>query len=156
MSPQSPVSDPSFPMPPAGLELAPGVRVPEGDVRFQFARSSGPGGQNVNKVNSKAEMWVSLAAIVGLSDAARQRLTKTAGRRLTSAGEIHLAADKERSQEANRAAVLERLREMIVQACHEPTPRRKIRLSRAAKRRRIESKRRRGKLKSDRRGGDES
>ena len=53
---------------PAGIELAPGVRAPESAMRWQYARSSGPGGQNVNKVNTKAELWLPITAITGLSD----------------------------------------------------------------------------------------
>src|SRR5947208_6886839 len=96
---------PSVPPAPDGVELAPGVRAPESAVRFQFARSGGPGGQNVNKVNTKAEIWVRLDAIYGLSGRAMGRLRALAGRRLTDAGEIHIASDAERSQQANREEV---------------------------------------------------
>lgn len=139
---------------PAGVELAPGVHAPASAMRWQFARSSGPGGQNVNKVNTKAELWVPLDAIQGLSGRARGRLGRLAGRRLTAAGEIHVAADTERTQESNRAAALERLRELLVEALHEPKPRRKTRPSRASRERRLESKRRRSQIKSRRRGAE--
>ncbi len=135
------------------MELIPGVRVAESAVRFQYARSSGPGGQNVNKVNTKAELWVPLAAITGLSPAAMGRLRALAGRRVTSAGEIHIAADVERTQEGNRQAVLDRLRELLTEAMREPKVRRKTKPSKAAKRRRLESKRRRANVKSRRRSG---
>ena len=79
-----------------GLELAPGVFVAEGKLRLQYARSSGPGGQNVNKVNTKTELWVAIAAITGLTENARARLTQMAGSRLTLAGEIHIACHVER------------------------------------------------------------
>src|SRR3954453_1295175 len=121
-----------------GDELAPGVRVPESALRFQFARSGGPGGQNVNKVNTKAELWVRLDGITGLSPRAMARLRDLAGRRVTDAGEIHLSAETERRQQANRAAALERLRELIVAAQREPKVRRKTCPSRAAKQRRLE------------------
>src|SRR5437763_16667298 len=107
-----PAAPPAGPAPPGadGVDLAPGVRAPESAVRFQFARSGGPGGQNVNKVNTKAEVWVRLDAVYGLTGRAMGRLRALAGRRLTDAGEIHIASDAERSQQANREEVLRRLR----------------------------------------------
>src|SRR3982751_4766969 len=103
-----------------GTTLAPGVWAEASALRFQFARSGGPGGQNVNKVNSKAELWVAVDALIGLRPGARERLKQAAGRRLTAAGEIHLISESERGQEANRANVMQRLREMIVAAKVEP------------------------------------
>jgi ribosome-associated protein len=139
------------------LELAPGVSIDPGQVRLQYARSSGPGGQNVNKVNTKTELWVPISALIGLTDTARDRLSKRAGHRLTQAGEIHIAADNHRTQEANRAEAFDRLRELLLQAIHEPKRRRKTKPSKGAQRRRIESKKRRGAIKSNRRyGGDSS
>ena len=152
--PDSPADLPLPAPPPAdGIALAPGVLVAESALRFQYARSRGPGGQNVNKVNTKAELWAPLAAIWGLTDRARSRLRQIAGKRLTTEDEIHIASDSERTQESNRREVLERLAIMIRTAQHEPKARRKIKPSRAAKRRRVESKRRRGEIKSGRRGG---
>ena len=138
---------------PPGEEIVPGVRVPESAMRFQFARSGGPGGQNVNKLNTKAELWVPLDAISGLNERALARLRALAGRRLTGAGEIHLTAETERSQEGNRSAVLDRLRQLLSESLREPKPRRKTKPSRAAKRRRLESKRKRSEVKARRRGG---
>jgi ribosome-associated protein len=136
-----------------GEEVAPGVRVAPGAMRFQFARSGGPGGQNVNKLNTKAELWVPLAAMSGLGERAMARLRALAGRRLTTADEIHIVAETERTQEGNRTAVLERLRQLVLEARHEPKPRRKTKPSKAAKRRRLEAKRKRSEVKSRRRGG---
>ncbi|MDB5289545.1 MAG: Class peptide chain release factor [Phycisphaerales bacterium] len=153
VGPPTPASPP--PPPADGIDLAPGVKVSASALRMQYARSRGPGGQNVNKVNTKAELWVPLAAIWGLSERATARLADMAGKRLTAAGEIHVASDSERSQEQNREAVLERLRALIRSAVHEPKARRKTKPSKAAKRRRMESKRRRGEIKSMRRRGGE-
>jgi ribosome-associated protein len=136
----------------AWVDLAPGVRVPSDALRIQYARSSGPGGQNVNKLNTRAELWAPVLEIVGLSPSAIQRLKRLAGKRLTRDGMIHLVAQTERSQERNREAVLDRLRLMIQEALIEPKPRRPTKPSRAAKRRRLESKRRRGEIKSKRGG----
>ena len=147
-----PVDNNSPPPPPAD-EMIPGVRVADSAMRFQFARSSGPGGQNVNKLNTKAELWVPLSAITGLSERAMARLRALAGRRLTGAGEIHLTAETERSQEGNRSAVLDRLRQLLTECRHEPKPRRKTKPSRASKGGRLESKKRRSQVKSHRRAG---
>jgi ribosome-associated protein len=133
------------------MELGPGVRCGEGGVRLQYARGGGPGGQNVNKLNTKAELWVTISSLVGLDEAAKHRLATLAGRRLTLAGEIHLSSDTHRTQQMNRSAVFDRLRELIVQAQHQPKRRRKTRPSRASKQRRLDSKRLRGDIKSGRR-----
>jgi ribosome-associated protein len=142
--------------PAATIEIAPGVFVSSAGMRMQFARSGGPGGQNVNKLNTKAELWVRLDCLAGLNARALSRLRALAGNRLTQQDEIHLRAEAERSQEANRQDVLDRLRQLIIEARIEPKTRRHTKPSRAAKRRRLESKRKRGQVKSDRRSsGDE-
>ena len=144
---------PSPPQPPDGIELAPGVRVPESAVRIAFARSGGPGGQNVNKVNSKAEVWVRLDAITGMHPEAVERLKALAGRRVTDAGELHVVAEASRSQHQNREDALLRVRQLVIQALVRPKPRKKTKPSRAAKRRRVDDKRKRGQIKSNRRSG---
>jgi ribosome-associated protein len=138
------------------IELAPGVLAPAASLRIQFARSSGPGGQNVNKLNTKAELWVSIESIIGLTRSAKDRLRVLAGSgRLTADDQIHLRAESERSQEANRLEVFQRLRQLILAARVEPKIRRKTRPTKAARQRRLESKRRRGELKARRRGAAE-
>lgn len=129
------------------------VAVAPTDVKWQFARGSGPGGQNVNKVNTKAELWLAVDDIDGLTGPARDRLRQLAGRRLTADDRVHLASDESRSQEGNRQAVIERLREKIVQAMHEPKVRRKTRPTYSSKQRRLTEKKRRGETKSNRRAG---
>lgn len=146
---------PDAPIGQGTLQLAPGVRVPTSAVHIQFARSSGPGGQNVNKTSSKAELWLPLSALMMMSPPARARLMKLAGRRLTKDGELHLVSEIHRAQEANRQEILDRLRELITQAMIEPMRRRKTRPTRAAKRKRLESKRHRGKIKSTRRSSSD-
>jgi ribosome-associated protein len=139
-----------------GTEIAPGVTAPS--VRVQFSRGGGPGGQNVNKLNTRAELWVEVESIVGMSARAKNRLRLLAGSRLTLAGEIHLVSEAQRSQESNRQEVFRRLREMIVRAKIEPKPRRRTRPTRASKERRLDQKRHRGGIKARRKGpgaGDE-
>jgi ribosome-associated protein len=138
---------------PGRIELAGGVFVPADELRIAFARSSGPGGQNVNKLNTKAELWVNVNAIQGLDDSALRRLHALAGKRITRTGLLHIAAQTERSQERNRAAALDRLRLLIEQALIAPKPRKPTKPSRAAKRRRVEAKRHRGEIKAGRRFG---
>jgi ribosome-associated protein len=135
----------------ATFELAPGVFVPQAHVRLQYARGGGPGGQNVNKLNTKAELWIPVARLVGMTDRAKQRLIALAGHRLTQAGDIHISSDTQRSQDANRSEVFQRLRELILKAQHEPRRRRKTKPSRASKQRRLTSKKIRGQIKSNRR-----
>ena len=139
----------------AGVEVAPRVRLPAGALRLQFARGSGPGGQNVNKLNTKAELWVRLQDLhaAGVNRRALARLETLAGRRVTAAGELHLTSEIHRSQEQNRQEVMDRLREMLVRAMVEPKVRRKTRPSRASKERRLTEKKRRSEVKSRRRGG---
>ena len=108
----------------------------------------------MNKVNTKAEVWVPVVAMAGLSERAALRLRSMAGKRLTSSDEIHIAADSERTQEGNRAAVMQRLRELLVEAMHEPKPRRKSKPSRGARQRRLDAKKRRSQVKAQRRGAD--
>ncbi|MFI5380389.1 MAG: alternative ribosome rescue aminoacyl-tRNA hydrolase ArfB [Tepidisphaerales bacterium] len=139
----------------AQIELAPGVFAHEDAVQFSFSRSSGPGGQNVNKVNTKAELRVPVASISGLDTGARQRLAGFAGQRLTKDGVLIITADNARSQESNRAAVLERLRELLIQAKHRPKPRRATRPTRGSKLRRLKSKKHRADIKAGRRGAQD-
>jgi len=138
----------------AQMELAPGVSTRDDALRIQFSRSSGPGGQNVNKLATKAELWLRLSAIEGMSHAAIERLRTMAGRRITTAGELHLASESERGQEGNKAAILQRLREMIIRAKVEPKIRKKRKVSRAAKAKRVDAKKRRGDVKKLRRSFD--
>jgi ribosome-associated protein len=135
-------------IPSATKEVGPGVR---GSIRLQYARGGGPGGQNVNKLNTKAELWVAISSLTGLTEGALHRLATLAGRRLTAAGEIHLSSDTYRTQQMNRAAVFDRLREMIVAAQYQPKRRRKTRPTRASKQRRLDAKKQRGNIKAGRR-----
>jgi ribosome-associated protein len=141
-------------VPDSSISLAPGVAVPESALRFQYSRSSGPGGQNVNKVNTRAQLWVPVVAIVGLRESAIARLRQFAGSRWTAANELHLVAETERTQEGNRTAVLDRLRLLIQQAVKEPKRRKKTKPSRGARERRLQSKKRRSQIKSHRQGRD--
>lgn len=135
----------------SGAQLAPGVWAPAGAVRFQFARAGGPGGQNVNKLNTKAELWVRIDQLRGLDEHALARLRKLAGWRLTTEGEIHIAAESYRSQEANKADAMDRLRELLIAAKHRPKPRRPTKPSYGSRQERLKSKKVRSQTKAGRR-----
>lgn len=137
-----------------GLEIAPGVRINPSLLLFSFASSSGPGGQNVNKRATKAELRVALSDLPIPADA-RERLAAIAGRRLTDTGEIVLTSDEQRSQAQNRAACLQRLRELLVQALVRPKRRRATKPSRGSVERRLQSKRATSERKQSRHGRHE-
>jgi ribosome-associated protein len=134
------------------LTVAPGIVVPDEDLEWKFVRSSGPGGQNVNKVSSAAQLRFLLARNTSLPVAVRQRLRRLAGTRLIDDGSILFKAVGERSQERNRRAALERLGALIEAALVEPKVRKKTRPTQGSKERRIESKKRRGAAKRQRGG----
>jgi len=132
------------------LIVTPDVSIPDEEFEWKFIRSSGPGGQNVNKVASAVQLRFLLPLNVSLPVAARNRLRRMAGQRLLDDGSILLSARSERSQEQNRRDALERLAELIRAALIEPKIRKKTRPTRASKERRIESKKRRGTTKQGR------
>ena len=143
--------DPPPISPTHAIDVAPGIFVPDGALRVQYARSSGPGGQNVNKVNTKAEIWIMLNDIAGLDDASRLRLRTLAGRRVTDAGEVHIVDQSSRSSEGNRLSAIERFIELVLESTKAPKPRRPTKPSRSAKRRRLASKKHRSDIKAGRR-----
>ena len=137
------------------IQLSSNVSVPTWAVRVSYARSSGPGGQNVNKVNSKAEVWLSLSGLHAFGDRVIARAKSLAGRRLTEANEIHIACEVHRSQHQNREEAFTRLADLITAAMTEPKVRRPTKVSRGAKRKRLASKRKRSAIKSNRSGAIE-
>ena len=134
------------------IRLAPGARVAAAALRIQTSRSSGPGGQSVNKLSSAVEIWAPVTAIEGLDEPAQMRLRAQAGSKLTKEDEVHLRSEDSRSQRDNRAIVLERLAELVRRALVRPKRRRKTKPSRAARERRLQAKKQRGELKTLRRG----
>ncbi len=137
------------------VRLAPGVEVPSDRLRFAFSRSSGPGGQNVNKRSTKAELRVLLTDLP-MHAAALDRLATLARGYVTSEGEMQIVCDEHRSQPRNREECVKRLSMLVAQALVVPKVRRKTKPSRGAKERRLESKKRRGEIKRGRGGGDEA
>lgn len=130
--------------------VAPGVWVAKDALRFSAVRSSGPGGQNVNKRSTRVELRLALEAL-GLAPAPTQRLRTIASHLVTDADELVITSDEHRSQRRNREACLTRLREMVVAARVRPKVRRPTKPTAGGKRRRLEEKRRRGETKRRRR-----
>lgn len=153
MPPDPTQPDSTDPAPARGrgsIELAPGVWVPRAVVEFRAARSSGPGGQNVNKVNTRAELRIALADIP-IPSPARNRLSRLCGRRVTEDGVLVITAEEHRSQVRNKAEALERLRELIVRSLVKPRPRIATKPTKGSERRRIDGKKRRAEAKKRRR-----
>ena len=134
------------------LILAPGIVISDEELEWKFIRSSGPGGQNVNKVASAAQLRFLLPQNASLPVAARNRLRRLAGQKIVDDGTILFKAMSERTQEANRRVALERLEALIRAALIEPKIRKKTRPTKASKERRIDSKKRRGTTKQSRGG----
>lgn len=140
-----------------GVEIAPGVRVDDDAVQIRFSRSGGPGGQNVNKLSTRAELRIAVASIAAaLREAgAIARLRALAGSKITREGVLQLFSQEFRSQEGNRAEVLAKLRDLIVEARKAPRPRKATKPSKSAKRRRVDEKKHRGQIKARRQGREE-
>jgi ribosome-associated protein len=134
------------------LIITPGIVIPDEQLEWKFIRSSGPGGQNVNKVSSAAQLKFLLPQNSSLPVNVRNRLRRLAGQKLIDDGSILFKSVSERSQEGNRRAALGRLEALIRAALVEPKIRKKTRPTKASKERRIDSKKRRGATKSGRGG----
>lgn len=123
------------------------ISLSEDEISYQFIRSPGPGGQNVNKVESGVQIRFSAKSCPALNEAVFQRLKKIAGSRMTMDGVIILTATRYRSQIRNKEDGVERLVELIKKAAFTPKKRRVTRPTRASKQRRLDSKKRQGSLK---------
>lgn len=127
------------------------IQIPRSEIEFTFTRSSGPGGQNVNKVNSKAVLRWNPVTSASLSEDVRARFIARFGVKLTTEGDLVIASDRFRDREKNIADCLAKLQAMIDQIALPPKPRKPSRPSRGAKRRRVENKRRLSLKKNSRR-----
>ncbi|MEM7479802.1 MAG: alternative ribosome rescue aminoacyl-tRNA hydrolase ArfB [Acidobacteriota bacterium] len=124
--------------------------IPEDELEFRFSRSSGPGGQNVNKVESRVEVMWDVASTSALDEDQRVLLMERLATRITKAGILRVVSQKHRTQAANRDAARLKLEELVAGALVRRPRRKRVRVSKAAKRRRLENKRRRSQIKRSR------
>jgi ribosome-associated protein len=121
--------------------------IDESELDYEFARSSGPGGQNVNKVETKVTLKFDVGASRSLTEPQQARIAEALASRITRDGVLRVTSQRHRTREANRHAAIARFIELVDDALEERTPRKPTKVSQAAKRRRIEGKKRRGQVK---------
>jgi ribosome-associated protein len=132
------------------IEITPRIRIDESELSERFIRSPGPGGQNVNKVETAVQLRFDAAGSPSLPEDVRRRLIRLAGRRVDGQGVLTIEAHRHRTRERNRRDAQERLVELIRLAAHRPKPRIATAPTRGSKERRLESKRARSGLKRQR------
>ncbi len=132
------------------IQVTPDIHIHESDLQEEFVRSSGPGGQNVNKVATAVKLRFDIEGTASLPSAVKNRLYRIAGNRINSKGFLVIDARRRRSQEQNRQEAMERLLELIRKASRKPKRRKPTKPSAAARQRRLENKRRRSLIKKQR------
>ena len=133
------------------IQITSTISIEEREIKLDFVRSSGPGGQNVNKVATAVQLRFDVRNSPSLPDEVRDRLVRLAGRKITEDGVLIIDARRYRTQERNRQDAIARLIQLIRKATEKPRPRRKTKPTIASRRRRLEGKRRRGDAKRMRR-----
>ncbi len=132
------------------IEIRDDILISENELVFKFSRSSGPGGQNVNKVNTRVTLLFDLVNSTNLSDVQKKRILKQLAGRASKEGVIRVVSQRYRTQKANRRAVVERLQVLLSLAMETKPIRKKTKVHGSAKRRRLEEKKRRRILKQQR------
>ena len=133
------------------LEISRDIVIPDSEIEFRAVRSSGPGGQHVNKVSTAVHLRFDAAASGALPDDVRERLLACRDCRVTASGVVNIKVQETRSQETNRQIALERLADLIRPLLEKPKPRKKTRPGRKAVAKRLDDKSRRARLKETRR-----
>ncbi len=134
-----------------GLEVFVGLVIPETELQVRRTRSSGPGGQNVNKVSTRVELFFDVAGSAVLNVAQKRRILRQLATRISKEGVLRVASQAERSQARNEARARQRLAELLTAALHVARNRRPTRPTRASVQRRVQTKKQRADIKRKRR-----
>jgi len=129
------------------IAVVDGLEIPESELEFAVSRSGGPGGQNVNKVSTRVTLRFNVDTSLSLNSDQRRRIHSRLSTRINKEGILQITSQRTRSQELNRADALERFAELLREALHKETPRIPTRVSRAAKIKRVEEKKKRTEIK---------
>lgn len=132
------------------VEITPTLTIPDSELELKTSRSAGPGGQNVNKLETRVTVRFDVAGSPSLGEEERGRIRERLGSRITKAGLLQVSSQKHRTQAANREAAVARLAELLAGALEPEAERKPTKVPKAAKRRRLEEKRRRGRVKERR------
>jgi ribosome-associated protein len=132
------------------ISVIDGLDIPEHELDFAVSRSGGPGGQNVNKVSTRVTLRFDIDASEALNSDQRRRIHSKLNTRINKDGILQVTSQRTRSQELNREDVLQRFTELLQEALHRETPRIPTQVSRAAKTKRIEEKKKRTEIKAAR------
>lgn len=133
------------------IQVTDTIRIPRSELTFQFSRSGGPGGQNVNKVNTRVQMRWNVEETEALPEEVRMRLKTLQRRRVNNKGELMIAGQRHRDQARNIEDCLAKLQEMVAEAAVKPRRRRPTKPTAGARRRRLQAKRERSEKKQRRR-----
>jgi len=138
----------------SGIQILDELEIPLAEITFTTARSSGPGGQHVNKTETKVTLLFDLAGSTTLDEDQKALLRQHLATRISKRGELRVSSQRHRSQKANREATLERFTDLLRDALTPRPPRKATRVPKKAKRQRLEEKRRTAEKKRARRGSD--
>jgi len=132
------------------IEIDENTFISEEELTFKTSRSGGPGGQNVNKLNTRVTVLLDVSESPSLSEEQKRRIASKLSTRMDRHGILHVVSQKHRSQGANRQAAVERLQQLLQEALKPLPVRRKTRIPTAARERRLEEKKQRSRIKSER------
>ena len=132
------------------VKITDNISIRDDELIFRASRSAGPGGQNVNKLNTRITLFFDVANCESFSDVQKRRILSRLASRADKDGQIRIVSQKFRTQKANRRAAIERLQELLSDALKTKKVRKKTKVPYAAKQRRLEQKRRRSQLKQQR------